>query len=1021
MTARPYRLPADALGGRAGRLIDRRDQLRFSFDGKQMSGFAGDTLASALLANGERLIGRSFKYHRPRGVMALGAEEPNGLVTLGSGDQIEPNVRATTLALFEGLTATSQNRWPSLSFDIGAVNGSLSRFLPSGFYYKTFMGPTRSAWMWFEPFIRRAAGLGPAPRSADPAGFEHLRMTCDVLVVGAGIAGLTAVRAAAESGARVVLCDENPRLGGLADLMDQTIEGQPALEWARGTVAELARADNVRLLTRTTASGHYDHNYLHLVERVTGDGDENANMSAAANGALSQRIWKVRAKETILASGALERPLTFADNDRPGVMLASAVRGYVLRYGVAPGQRGVVFANNDDAYLTALTLHEAGVSVARIVDVRPNPQGDLVDRAKSAGIPLLFGSGLFEVETEARGTSLTGVTAGALRVSGRVGQREKIACDFVAMSGGWNPVIHLFCHSGGKPRFDDTLQAFVPGETRERLTVVGSAAGTFDLADILPQADAAGAAAAKAALGAPAATRSGKAPGAEPSRSGPLEPIWFVPAHGAKNVGNKHFIDFQNDVTAADLELATQEGYRSVEHVKRYTTTGMATDQGKTSNVNALGILSDALDRPIPEIGTTTFRPPYTPVSFGVLAGMQAKELFQPVRRTPISTWHDANGADYEPVGLWRRPYCYPRQGEDRAAAVNREILAVREGAGIIDVSTLGKIEVQGPDAGAFLDRIYTNVMSSLKVGRCRYGLMMDEQGFLIDDGVVVRLEEDRFLLHTTSGNSDRIAAWLELWLQTEWTDMKVFVTPVTEQWAQVGVAGPQARAIVEKLPGSIDWSREAFPMLAMREGKILGLPARAYRISFSGELSYEIAVPADAGLALWEALLEAGSGDGLTPYGTEALHVLRAEKGFIAIGDETDGMTTPLDLGLGWAVSKKKADYIGKHSLARPHMAAQELRKQFVGILTEDPEKVLPIGSYASETRENRPPVKTIGHVSSSYWSPTLGRSIALALIANGRARHGETVHFPLEHEAVAGKIVDPVFFDREGKRQDG
>ncbi|MBZ0216126.1 MAG: hypothetical protein K8F25_06220, partial [Fimbriimonadaceae bacterium] len=560
---------------------------------------------------------------------------------------------------------------------------------------------------------------------------------------------------------------------------------------------------------------------------------------------------------------------------------------------------------------------------------------------------------------------------------------------------------------------------FIPGAEQDHLKVAGAANGIFDLPEIVAGSVELGEQAAHRAAGKTTVGFRREPIEATSHYEESWQPVWFIPGSSTKDRGGKHFVDFQNDVVASGLELAVREGYRSVEHVKRYTTLGMATDQGKTSNINALGILSNALDKPIPEIGTTTFRPPYTPVSFGAIAGLEAKDLFQAVRQSPVSSWHHANGANYEPVGLWRRPYCFPRHGEDRAAAVNREVLTVRREAGIIDLSTLGKIEVKGPDAGTFLDLIYTNIISSLKSGKCRYGLTMDDQGYLIDDGVVVRLADDRFLVHTTSGNADRMAAWMELWLQTEWTGLKVYVTPVSEQWAQFAVAGPRARDILEKLPGNIKWDRESFPPLAMQTGRLIGQQVRIYRISYSGELSFEIAIPANHGLALWTAILQAGEEFGVAPYGTEALHVLRAEKGFIAIGDETDGTVTPLDLGLNWAVSKKKPDFIGKRALQRPFMADHGGRKQLVGILTNDPAVVLPDGSQVIDTSETQPPPPVIGHVSSSYWSPTLGRSIALALIVGGTARHGETVYFPVGDRVEPGTIVEPVFYDQEGARQ--
>ncbi len=1017
---KPFRLALGAApddSARTGRRIDPTSAISFSFDGRNYKGLAGDTLASALVANGIRLVGRSFKYHRPRGILGLGAEEPNGLVTLGTGDRLEPNVRCTQVELYDGLVARSQNRWPGLSFDIGAINNKFSRFLPSGFYYKTFKGPGRSGWMFYENFIRRSAGLGPAPTRPDPDGYEHFNVSCDVLVVGSGAAGISAARAAAATGARVIVADENAYFGGLADCMGGTIEDRAQLEWVNQEVGVLAQAENVHLLPRTTVAGHYDHNFVLMLERVA-----DHDPALVEEGAPRHRLWRVRAKEIILASGALERPLTFANNDRPGIMLASAIRANIHRYGVVPGEVGVLFTNNDNAYQTALDLQDIGVSIARIVDVRADPSGLPVNLAKAAGMPLMFGSGVQDVVTEKRGQQIKGVKVGGLFGAGGVHASELVACDFVAVSGGWNPAVHLYSHIGGKPAFDAERQIFVPGPVQDHLSVVGAANGTFGLEEIVHEADQAGDVVARRALGKrPIRRPASKIPFAKGVAEDDWESIWLVPAPGAKKRPNKHFVDFQNDVTAADLQLAVQEGYRSVEHVKRYTTLGMATDQGKTSNINALGLLSDALGKTIPEVGTTTFRPPYTPVSFGAIAGLRSRNLFQPVRQTPVSNWQAKNGADYEPVGQWRRPFCYPLAGEDREVAINREVLAVRHRAGIIDLSTLGKIEVKGADAGKFLDLMYTNIISTLKENRCRYGLMMDDQGLLFDDGVIVRLGIDRFLLHTTSGNADRTAGWLELWLQTEWPDLKVFVTPVTEQWAQFAVGGPHARDVLKKLRGTIKWGADVFPPLTAQFGKLLGAEVRVYRISYSGELSFEIATPANNGRALWDAILEAGEEYGIAPYGTEALHVLRAEKGFIAIGDETDGTVTPLDLGLGWAVSKKKADFVGKRSLERSFMVPGPHRKQLVGVFTHDPAEVLPIGCQALDTDQIQPPPPMLGHISSSYWSPTLDRSIALALIKNGQNRIGDTMYFPVGNKVLSGTLVDPIFYDREGLRQNG
>ena len=998
--SKPYRLST------GGRFVDRAKKVSFTFDGKTVTGFQGDTVASAVLASGQRVFGRSFKYHRPRGVVGLGSEEMNALIGVGLGARHEPNLRATQIEIFNGMAAVSQNRWPSLTFDVGAVNNQFSRFLPGGFYYKTFMWP-QSFWKHvYEPFIRRAAGLGKAPEGRDPDSYEQIHVHCDVLVIGGGVAGLAAAEAAAATGAKVIIADENPRFGGLADISGGTVDGHALPEWAAGNAAKLYAADNVHVLNRTTVVGHWHHNFVMLFERVA-----DHDPALLSQGVPRHRLWKVRAHQVILATGSIERPIAFANNDRPGVMLASAARGMVERYGVAPGSNGVVFTNNDDAYQTAIVLKGAGVGV-RVVDSRGRAEGALPNKAREMGIPVDAGSVISAVNTTWGGLNITDVKIASYRKGqGRVIKETKAEADFVAMSGGWNPALHLWCHNGGKIHFDDKLQAFRPKEHHDRIVAIGAANGTFGLSQILAEAYHAGSKLAGSGNVHPV-------PHAVQADERPLEPIWFAPATGKYNEGNKHFIDYQNDVTAADLELAQREGYESVEHTKRYTTFGMATDQGKTSNINGLGVIAEASGKTIPEVGITTFRPPYTPFSFGSVAGVLTKDLFLPIRRTAIYQWHVDHGAVFEPVGQWRRAYTYPRHGETNHQSIDREILAVRNKVGLLDASTLGKIEIKGPDAAEFLDRMYTNMFSTLKIGKCRYGLMMNELGFLSDDGVTVRLSDDHFLMHTTSGGADRISAWLEEWLQTEWTQYRVFVTNVTENWSQFAIAGPKAREVLEKLDPNFDISHAALPHMSFVEGKLGPYPVRVYRISFSGELSYEVATPANFGLGLWAAIVMAGEEFGLEPYGTEALHVLRAEKGYIVVGDETDGTTTPIDVGLDGLVSKKKADFLGKRSLEQAYLKSPN-RKQLVGLLTEDPNDVLPDGAYAVRQVKDKPPMEMIGQVTSSYRSPTLGRSIAMALIENGRARMGETISFPLPGgKVVRAKITDTVFYDKEGAK---
>ena len=997
--------------------IDNATPLSFRFDGKEYAGFKGDTLASALLANNVRLLGRSFKYHRPRGIIGAGCEEPNALVGVGSGTAHEPNLRATQVELYDGLEAVSQNRWPSLHFDLGSALGWAERMFPAGFYYKTFMSP-QLLWPFYEKVIRRIAGLGkleakafrksdftaPIPPVADDC--EQMHAFCDVLVVGAGLTGISAARAAAEDGARVILADENPQAGGRSFEDHEQIEGVAAHEWARCEMDVLREKENVVILPRTTVCGHYDHNFLLMLERVS---EHDPNLLSLP-GAIRRRLWRVRARRVILASGLLEQPLLFAHNDRPGVMLSSAVRAYLRRYGVAPGSRAVIATNNDDAYLTALDLHAAGIEVAGITDMRDIPNASLLARMEDASIEVMAGSAVVEVEGR---RNVSGVLVSQLRASGRPALRsQRVACDLVAMSGGFAPSLHLWSHAGGTLQWNEKRKTFFPHKHMQAMLAAGSVTGVEGVDALRASGEKAGHLAFEEIMREDDGHKLSRmrilnGPATRAKTLGRL-----IPGLSSNVSGRKHFVDFQNDVTVADVELAVREGYQSVELLKRYTTTGMATDQGKTSNLNAIEVLSDSLGMANEHLSTTTFRPPYTPLPLDAITGMRRGKLFDPSRRTPMTSWHEAHGGDPEPVGHWLRPYCYRREEETRQQAIEREIETTRTAAGMIDLSTLGKIEIQGPDAGIFLDLVYTNVMSNLGIGKCRYGLMLNENGFLFDDGVVVRLSDDRFLLHTTSGNAEVVFAWLEEWHQTEWHDLDLFITSVGEQWAQIGLAGPCSREILESLESDIDFSRELFAFLAMKTGTLKGMPVRVYRISFTGELSFEIATPARYGAAMWECLLEAGESRGVCAFGTEALHVMRAEKGFIVIGDETDGQVTPHDLGLSWAVSKKKKDFLGKRSLERSHLSL-EGRLQLTGLFTEDSKFVLPDGAYALEGS------RVIGHVTSSYWSPTLQRSIAMALIENAHARQGESITITLEDRDVRAKLVDCCFYDAAGERQ--
>ena len=989
-------------GGR----LDRSQPIRFTFNGKSYGGYSGDTLASALLANGVSLVGRSFKLHRPRGVVGAGAEEPNAIVQVGSGAHAIPNVRATQVELYDGMVARSCKGWPSVNFDIGALNNLFGRALAAGFYYKTFMWP-RTFWRHYEHLIRASAGFGTAPSGPDPEHYEHRNEHCDVLIVGGGPTGLMAALAAGKSGARVIIADEQSEFGGSLLASQQAIGKQDAQQWVASTIAEIAAMPNATMLARSTAFGYYDHNFVAIAERCS----DHRPRDAA--GAPRERLWRVRARQVILAQGAFERPLVFCNNDRPGVMTASAVSTYINRYAVCPGESAVVFTNNDSAYQAALDLNRAGARVV-IIDSRADGAAALGAAAREAGIPILLGHVVCDVTG---GRSVSGVKVALWNgdISEHVQPSINIECDLLAMSGGWSPAVHLHSHSGGKNRWDDAQHCFVPGDAVQNSIAAGAGAGDFALQDCLQSGfDAAQLAVSSCGID-PVKLR---IPSASSDAENALQPLWRVPAAKDPDRCPKQFVDFQNDTSVADIRLAVREGYRNVEHVKRYTALGFGTDQGKLGNINGMAILAECLGEDIPAVGTTTFRPAYTPVSFGLGAGENTGALLDPLRKSAIHECHELAGAPMEVVGQWHRPWYFPAPGEDLHTAVQRECLAVRNSVGMMDASTLGKIDARGTDVVEFLERIYTHDIGKMKVGRCAYGIMLGEDGMLMDDGVMARIADEQFYLTTTTGGAANVLSWLESWLQTEWPNLDVYLTSLTDQYSTIAVAGPKSRAVLEKLGCDIDLSREAFPFMSVRDAELGGVAVQLFRVSFSGELAFEVNVDSRFAAQMWRDIQAAGAEFAITPYGTETMHVLRAEKGFVIVGQDTDGSVTPVDLRLNWLLSKDK-DFLGKRSLARPDSKRTD-RKQLVGLLTVDGETVIPEGTQLIEDPSAAIPVPMCGHVTSSYYSACLRHPIALALVAGGHQRHGETVFASLaDGSAIPVKITSPVFYDARGERQ--
>ena len=979
-----------------GGMIDRSKVINFQFDKRFYTGHPGDTLASALLANGVVLTARSFKYHRPRGTYTAGPEEPNALVTLGRGARTEPNIAATTIELFEGLEAHSQNRWPSLQIDLMAINSLAKPLLSAGFYYKTFMWPRSFWYSLYEPMIRRAAGLGALKNEPDPDRYEHGQHHCDILIVGAGPAGLIAAREAAQNGARVLVVDDQCEPGGF--LSGETIEldGQPGSQWAAQIAEQLREFDHVKFLSRTTVVGQYDTMVFSAVERV-------ADHLAGSGNLPRQRLWTINAKQFICAAGAIERPLVFENNDRPGVMMAGAARRYLNRYGVLPGREILVFTNNDDAYLTARDLSMAGAMVT-IVDTRKKATGATL---LPENVEVFFEHVLTQVAGKNQVSS-----ANITPVHG-AGSRHLRDCDLICISGGWNPTTHLLSHLGQRPVWSEQIAAYIMAEPAVNTHVIGGAAGIFDLTMMMENASRAGR---KAAIDC-GFDRGGDAalPHLSPNPAYGVEPFWQMPDHLSN--ASKCFVDLQNDVTVGDLRLAQREGFGHAEHAKRYTTLGMGTDQGKLSNVNALGILASLRDQTLGETGTTTYRPLYGPVALGALAGQRRGAEFAPVRHSAMHDWHAEQGAVFTHAGLWLRPYYYPRPGEDFAATVKREVLAVRSGVGMVDVSTLGKIEMKGPDAGIFLDRLYINSFSKMKIGRARYGAMLREDGMMFDDGTVSRLARDHYFITVTTVNASTVLQHMEFCHQTHWPELDVQFCSVSEAWSAMAVAGPKSRVVLASIVEDLDLDNESFPFMAVGNGTIGGVFVRVFRISFSGELAFEVYADANYGQSVWEEIMRAGRSWGIVAYGTEAMTVMRTEKGHVA-GPELDGRTTASDLGLGRMMSQKK-DFIGRRMAHREDLMS-DMTMQLVGLKPVESGASFKMGAHLVDDPSALGFNVSQGHVTTAVYSPSCDHFIGLALLKGGRDRIGEQLYAvsPLHKEQVEVEISEPVFVDPDGER---
>ena len=986
--------------------VDQTSRISFKFDGKTYFGFKGDTLASALLSNGVHLVGRSFKYHRPRGIMTCGSEEPNAICQInGQTDMTEPNVRATELELYEGLEASTQNCWPSVNFDIGGINNFISPFIPAGFYYKTFMWP-KSFWKnIYEPLIRKSAGLGKSPKKPDPEIYDHKHVHCDVLVIGGGISGIMSAKLAAQKNLNTILVDDKNTLGGSTIIQQNEnfkINNEISKDWLTKEIDELQKLDNLTIKTRTSIAAYHSYNYLLARENLTDHLPKDKK-----NNSIRQRLWKIRAKKVIIAAGSIERPLIFNNNDRPGIFLANSVNKYLNFYGVTCGLNNFIFTNNDSAYETAISLFEKGISV-NIIDIRKKATSKIVKQAEKLGIKIYWNSTVTNTFGYRKISSIE-IMKLSDDSSNVVGDKIKMNCDCLGISGGWSPMVHMHTQSGGKLNYRNSDQVFLPKDEYPTQVSVGSCNGDFEIDEIFKNTNN------KIKIYLDIKNTDYDNLDVSCSKEVEKRNIWLLPNYISQGK-TKSFIDFQNDSTAKDIKLALREGFRSIEHVKRYTTTGMATDQGKLSNMHALGIIAETAEVKMGVLGTTTFRPPFTPLTFGTIVGRNVGKFFDITRKTPMHEWHVENKAEFENVGQWKRSWFYPKDNEDMNKAVQRESKAARDSAGILDASTLGKIDIQGTDASEFLNRVYTNDWSKLSVGKCRYGLMLNEDGMVYDDGVTTRLGENHYLMTTTTGGAANVLSKLEDYLQTEWPELDVYLTSVTDHYATASVCGPNSKKILIKLFPDLKFDDENFPHMSFQNAYLDNIKCRIMRISFTGEHSYEINIDSKYGRSLWEKCMEAGKEFSITPYGTETMHLLRAEKGFIIVGQDTDGTMTPVDLQMNWIVSKKKYDFIGKRSLYRSDTMRED-RKQLVGLLTDDPNEILEEGAQIVSD-VNKKPIDMLGHVTSSYYSPNLNKSIALAVIKNGKKLKGQKMFVPMKNKTINVTITDTVFLDKENKR---